>query len=128
MNNSLITGEMLMKYHELNKKKKEIDSEMDYLKKIFHTYFDNFVGENKKGEIIDQGIKLQRQIRKTEKYNEALTIQILEQLNLNDLIKVVKKPDDDKINAALQLGLLTENDLSDCKNTTYSKVISVREV
>ena len=48
--------------------------------------------------------------------------------NLNDLIKVVKKPDDDKINAALQLGLLTENDLSDCKNTTYSKVISVREV
>lgn len=128
MNNSLITGEMLMKYHELNKKKKEIDSEMDYLKKIFHTYFDNFVGENKKGEIIDQGIKLQRQIRKTEKYNEALTIQVLEQLNLNDLIKVVKKPDDDKINAALQLGLLTENDLSDCKNTTYSKVISVREV
>ena len=128
MNNSLITGEMLMKYHELNKKKKEIDSEMDYLKKIFHTYFDNFVGENKKGEIIDQGMKLQTQIRKTEKYNEALTIQVLEQLNLNDLIKVVKKPDDDKINAALQLGLLTENDLSDCKNTTYSKVISVREV
>lgn len=128
MSNALITGEMLMKYHELNKKKKQIDTEMDDLKKTFHAYFDNFVGENKKGEIIDQGIKLQRQIRKTEKYNETLTIQILENMNLNDLIKIVKKPDDDKINAAIQLGLLKETDLSGCKDTTYSKVISVREI
>ncbi|WP_235846862.1 hypothetical protein [Neobacillus soli] len=125
-NQSLITGEMLVRYYELNKQKKEIEIEMNELKDLFQTYFNNLVGSNHKGEIMISGYKLQRQIRKTEKYNEEVTVKRLEELQLNDLLQVVKKPDDTKIKAALNLGLLSSNQLEDCITTTYSPAISVK--
>lgn len=125
-NDSLITGEMLVKYYELNKKKKEIEMEMNQLKDIFQSYFNNLVGSNHKAEITVSGYKLQRQIRKTEKYNETETVKRLEELQLNDLIQVVKKPDDGKIKAALELGLLQSEHLEGCILTTYSPAISVK--
>jgi len=125
-NDSLITGEMLAKYYELNKKKKEIDMEMNELKEIFHHYFNNLVGPNDIGEITISGYKLQRQIRKTEKYNEEVTLKRLEELQMNDLIQVVKKPDDGKIKSALNLGLLNEKQLEGCLVTTYSPAIAVK--
>ena len=128
MNKLLITGDMIVRYNELTKKKKEIENEMNTLKEIFHTYFDTQVGENKKGELIDQGIKLQRQIRKTEKYHDEKTVQKLEGLNMNELIKIVKKPDEEKINAAINLGFLNTNELEECLITSYSKAISVKEI
>ena len=128
MNKILITGDMLIRYNELTKKKKEIENEMNTLKEIFHTYFDMQIGENKKGELIDNGIKLQRQIRKTEKYQDEKTVEKLEGLNMNDLIKIVKKPDEEKINAAINLGFLNEDELKECLITSYSKAISVKEL
>lgn len=125
-NQSLITGEMLVRYYELNKQKKEIEIEMNGLKDVFQTYFNNLVGSNHKGEIMISGYKLQRQIRKTEKYNEEVTVKRLEELQMNDLLQVVKKPDDIKIKAALNLGLLSSNQLEDCITTTYSPAISVK--
>jgi len=125
-NDSLITGEMLANYYELNKKKKEIDMEMNELKEIFHHYFNNLVGPNDIGEITISGYKLQRQIRKTEKYNEEVTLKRLEELQMNDLIQVVKKPDDGKIKSALNLGLLNEKQLEGCLVTTYSPAIAVK--
>lgn len=125
-NDSLITGEMLINYYELNKKKKEIELEMNELKDIFQRYFDQLIGLNNKGEMTINGYKLQRQIRKTEKYNEEVLIQKLEELQMNDLIKVVKMPDDLKIKSALNLGLLSEKNLEGCIKTTYSPAISVK--
>ncbi|MDQ0200142.1 hypothetical protein J2S10_003325 [Neobacillus ginsengisoli] len=125
-NDSLITGEMLRRYYELNKKKKEIEVEMNELKDVFHQYFDKLIGSNDKGEMTINGYKLQRQMRKTEKYNEEVTIKRLEELQMNDLIQVVKKPDDRKIKSALNLGLLNEKHLEGCLITTYSPAISVK--
>lgn len=117
---------MLNKYYELNKKKKEIEMEMNTLKEVFQTYFNNLVGSNHKGEITINGFKLQRQIRKTEKYIEVDTVKRLEELQMNDLIQVVKKPDDNKIKSALSLGLLSPNQLDGCIVTTFSPAISVK--
>lgn len=122
----LITEEMLVRYYELNKQKKEIELELNELKDVFHQFFDQLVGPNDKGEITVNGYKLQRQMRKTERYNEDVTIKRLEELQMNDLIQVVKKPDDVKIKAALNLGLLNEKQLDGCIITSYLPAISVK--
>ncbi|MFB3167180.1 hypothetical protein P5G62_008655 [Neobacillus sp. 179-C4.2 HS] len=125
-NDSFITDEMLVKYYELNKKKKEIELEMNQLKDLFQDYFNKLVGPDNKAEITLNGYKLQRQIRKIEKYNEEVTVKRLEELQMNELVQVVKKPDDAKIKSALQLGLLSERNLEGCIVTSYSPAISVK--
>jgi hypothetical protein len=125
---SQITGEMLVKYYELNKQKKEIELEMSELKEMFQQYFNQLVGADQKGEITMNGYKLQRQVRKTEKYNEEETIRKLEGLQLHDLIQVVKKPDDKKIKAAINLGLLNPEQLEGCLTTTCSAAITVKPI
>ena len=125
-NETSLTGDMLVKYYELNKQKKEIELEMNQLKESFQHYFDQFVGENVKGEITISGYKLQRQIRNSEKYNDELTIKRLEELQMNDLIQIVKKPDDGKIKAALQLGLINQEHLDGCIIKTSSPAITVK--
>lgn len=125
-NDSFITDEMLVKYYELSKKKKEIDLELNELKDTFHEYFNKLVGPKNKAEITINGYKLQRQMRKIEKYNEEVTVKRLEELQMTDLVQVVKKPDDVKIKSALQLGLLDEKNLEGCIVTSYSPAISVK--
>jgi hypothetical protein len=123
---SFVTAEMVEKYYELNKKKKEIELEMTELKEVFNDYFNNLVGPIDKGEITVNGYKLQRLVRKTERFNEEVTVKKLEELQMNDLIQVVRKPDDAKIKAALNLGLLNEKQLAGCISTAYSPAISVK--
>lgn len=125
-NDSFITDEMLVKYYELNKKKKEIELEMNQLKDSFHDYFNKLAGPNTKAEITINGYKLQRQMRKIEKYDEEVTVKRLEELQMNDLVQVVKKPDDAKIKSALQLGLLDEKNLEGCIVTSYSPALSIK--
>lgn len=127
-NESLITGEMVDRYYELNKQKKEIELELNQLKDAFHLYFNQLVGPNDKGEITLNGYKLQRQIRKTEKFHEEETVKRLEALNMNDLILVIKKPDDLKIKSALTLGLLSSENLEGCIYTACSPAITVKPV
>ncbi|AZU64949.1 hypothetical protein CHR53_12550 [Neobacillus mesonae] len=117
---------MLIKYYELNKQKKEIELEMNNLKDMFQEYFNQLIGADRKGEIIVNGYKLQRQIRKTEKYKDEETVKMLEDLKLNDLIQVIKKPDEQKIKAAVNLGLLNAEQLDSCIITTYSPAITVK--
>ncbi|MBW8351525.1 hypothetical protein K0H71_19085 [Bacillus sp. IITD106] len=123
---TLITGEMLINYYELNKKKKEIEAEMNHLKEIFHDYFNRQIGSLDKAEITLNGYKLQRQIRKTEKFKEEETVKRLEELKMNDLIQTVKKPDAQKIKSAIHLGFLQEKDLDGCIVTTTTPAISVK--
>lgn len=125
-NESVLTGEMLARYYELNKQKKEVEFEMNQLKNIFQQYLNNLVGEEQKGEIIISGYKLQRQIRTSEKFHEEETVKRLEELQMNDLIQVIKKPDSEKIKAALELGFLKQNHLEGCVVTTRSPAISVK--
>ena len=122
----LITGDMLVKYYELDKKKKEIELELKELKDVFHAYFNEMAGPQDKGELTMDGYKLQRQIRKIEKYNDDVTVQRLEELQMTDLIQVLKKPDDVKIKSALNLGLLHEDQLKGCVVTTYSPAITIK--
>lgn len=128
MNKTLITGDMISRYNELTKQKKKIEAEINQLKDTFNAYFDQQVGENTKGELLDNSLKLQRQIRKTERFNEAQAVQKLEEMNMHDLIETVKRPDDKKIEAAISLGFLNEEALADCRVITYSKAITVKEV
>ncbi|MEH7419067.1 hypothetical protein V7266_27955 [Neobacillus drentensis] len=127
-NKSVITGEMLLRYYELNKQKKEIELELNYLKDSFQNYFNDFVGTQQKGEITVSGFKLQRQMRKTEKFHEAETVKRLEELKMTDLIQVIRRPDDTKIKAALDLGLLSHSHLDGCVTIHYTPAISVKPI
>ncbi|MFC7393146.1 hypothetical protein [Scopulibacillus cellulosilyticus] len=122
-----ITEKMVRRFHELNLKAKEIEDELSELKKTFNLYFDNVLGENAKGESEFGDLKVQRQIRKSEKFNEVKTVKKLEDLNLSDCIQTVKKPDKEKIDAALTLGLISQDDLEECLIKRISKVIVVKK-
>lgn len=123
-----LTADLLEKYYKYNKKKKEIEFEMNQLKGVFHEYFDSQIGSSDKGEVLLGGFKLQRQVRKTEKYTEEATILRLEELQMEELIQVVKKPDEAKIKSAIELGLLKAEDLEGCLTTSTSLAISVKPV
>lgn len=120
----MLTRELLAHYHELSKKKKDIEYELEEMKKTFNQYFDDSVGKDVKGEVILKDYKLQRQIRKIEKFNQEMTVERLEELNLGQLIQ--KKPDETKIKAAIQLGILHEEQLKDCINVSSSQAIYVK--
>ncbi|WP_223700110.1 hypothetical protein [Sutcliffiella deserti] len=124
--NQTVSREMLEMYYELNKQKKEIELQMKNLKEKFHQYFDLQYGPDSKAEITMDGYKLQRQIKKTERFIEEETIKRLEELQMVDLIKVVKKPDEAKIEAAIQLNLLKRTDLEGCKVINMTPAISVK--
>lgn len=125
--NISVTEEMVARYYTLNRQAKTIEKEMDALKKTFNEYFDETVGHGTKGEIHLGNYKLQRQIRTSERYIDDKTVQKLEALRLTDCVRIVKRPDEQKIEAALTLGLLSVDELSDCKVRKVSKAIYVRE-
>ncbi|MEH6948389.1 hypothetical protein V7068_15220 [Bacillus sp. JJ634] len=126
MDDSLITRDKLVQYVELSRKKKEVEMQLEALKKDFNKYFDHSVGKHSKGEVTISDYKLQRQIRKTEKFDREITVNRLEELNLKDLIQ--KKPDEEKIKSALNLGLLKENDLEGCVIKSSSQAIYVKQI
>lgn len=123
-NETVITREMLAHFLELQHKKKEVETEIDELKRAFNEYFDFSVGKNAKGEMALREYKLQRQIRNSVKFKQQQTVKKLEELNLLDLIE--KKPDEEKIRSAIQLGLLHEEDLEGCKTVNTSQAIYVK--
>lgn len=121
-----ISEDLVIKYNTLSAKKKELEKELDELKKVFHIYFDNLVGPNEKGEVTVNNYKLQRQIRKSEKFNEEKTVHRLTELNMTDLIHHVPKPDEEKVKSALTLGLIKEEDLEGCLVKSASQAIVVK--
>ncbi|WP_245645056.1 hypothetical protein [Peribacillus loiseleuriae] len=122
----LITREKLAQYMELSQKKKDIESQLDALKKDFNQHFDQSVGKLVKGDLMISDYKVQRQIRTTEKFDQEVTVHRLEELNLTDLIQ--KKPDEGKIKSALNLRLLSEADLEGCISTSFSQAIYVKQI
>jgi hypothetical protein len=121
-----ISEDLVIKYNTLSAKKKELEKELDELKKVFHIYFDNLVGPNEKGEVTVNNYKLQRQIRKSEKFNDEKTVHRLTELNMADLIHHVPKPDEEKVKSAITLGLIKEEDLEGCLIKSASQAIVVK--
>lgn len=121
-----ITKEMLVHFTELSLRKKDIEQQLEDLKKVFNDYFDTNVGHQLKAEMTIGDYKLQRQIRTIEKFTQEKTITRLEELNLMDLIQ--KKPDEKKIKSALNLGLLKEDDLADCRTVQTTQAIVVKKL
>ncbi|OOE12421.1 hypothetical protein [Fictibacillus arsenicus] len=121
-----ISEDLVIKYNTLSAKKKELEKELDELKKVFHVYFDNLVGPNEKGEVTVNNYKLQRQIRKSEKFNDEKTVLRLTALNMTELIHHVPKPDEEKVKSALTLGLIKEEDLEGCLIKSASQAIVVK--
>jgi hypothetical protein len=124
----MVTKEMLAEYFELNSKKKEIEKELDKYKSVFNQYFDYAVGQYAKGEVTIGSFKLERQIRKTEKFDDDSTVKRLEELRLSDLVQTVKKPDEEKIHSALNLGLISDQDLEGCRIIQSSRAIYVKNL
>ncbi|MCM3732621.1 hypothetical protein M3196_13190 [Fictibacillus nanhaiensis] len=121
-----ISEDLVIKYNTLSAKKKELEKELDELKNVFHIYFDNLVGKNEKGEVTVNNYKLQRQIRKSEKFNDEKTVHRLTELNMTDLIQHVPKPDEEKVKSAINLGLIKEEDLEGCLIKSASQAIVVK--
>lgn len=122
----MITKEMLGRFDELNRRKKDLEAELDKLKDLFHQYFDTAVGQNEKGEVKIDSYKLQRQIRRTEKFDTEETVKRLEGLNLPELIQ--KKPDERKIKSALDLQIIKEKDLEGCLSEKVTAAILVKKI
>ncbi|WP_106496420.1 hypothetical protein [Lentibacillus sp. Marseille-P4043] len=128
MDGSLIISEDdLKRYVELNDQKKQIDQEMKQLKNKFHQLLDDSIGKEEKGELERGRYKLQRQVRSQIRYHDETTVAKLEELNLEDCIVLVKRPDPDKLEAAIKLGMVDEAEFGDCKRTKVTQAIVVKE-
>ncbi len=123
---NMITKDMLARFEELNRKKKDLETELDKLKDLFHQYFDTAVGKNEKGEVMINNYRLQRQIRRAERFDPVPTVSKLEELNLIDLIQ--KRPDEGKIKSALDLGLLKEQDLEGCRISKTTAALLIKKL
>ncbi|REJ31289.1 hypothetical protein [Caldibacillus debilis] len=126
MGSIVITEEMVARFFQLVKKEKEIEKELNQLKRQFNDYFDAKVGNSEKGEKEIGPYRLQRQIRVRESYKEEEVVRKLEELNLQDCIQYIKKPDYRKLEAAIALGLLSEDELDEYKERKFTPVITVK--
>ncbi|MFD1737233.1 hypothetical protein ACFSCX_11785 [Bacillus salitolerans] len=123
----VISEEYVAKYVELNEQAKRIKEEMDKIKQVFHTYFDELCGMNEKGEFNIGDYFLQRQIRITNAFDEERLVEKLEALKLGDCIEYVKKPNEQKLEAAIQLGLISEEDIKEYRLSKRTQAISVKK-
>ncbi|WP_233269556.1 hypothetical protein [Alteribacillus sp. YIM 98480] len=123
-----LTEETLKKYYELNIQKKRLEKEMNRIKKQIHNYLDDTLGKEQKGELKRGKYKAQRVIRSSITYDEEKTIKKLEELNLEDFILQVKRPDTEKLEAAMTIDLVEEKDFVDCKTNKLSQAITVKEL
>ncbi|WP_443127408.1 hypothetical protein [Gracilibacillus sp. D59] len=123
-----LSEELLKKYYDLNNQKKILEKEMNQVKKQIHNYLDETFGKEQKGEVKRGKYKAQRIIRSSVKYDEQKTVKKLEALNLEDFILQVKRPDTEKLEAAMKIDLVQEKDFVDCKTDKLSQAISVKEL
>ncbi|CDQ38097.1 MULTISPECIES: hypothetical protein [Virgibacillus] len=122
-----ITEEEIKRYYVLHEQKKEMEQELNQLKKKFHHYLDNTTGKDRKGDIQRGNYQVLRQIRSAIKYTPEQTVQKLEELQLSDFVITEKRPDTEKLDAAIKLGLVDEAAFEDCKNTKVTQAIVVKE-
>jgi uncharacterized Zn finger protein len=123
-----VTADDLERYFTLRKQKTEMEKEINELKKKIHDYFDEHAGEKQKGSVTLGNYQASRQIRSSVLYDKVETVEKLQELNLKDFIIVEKKPDTEKLEAAMKIGLVEKDVFEECKNTKLTQAIVVREV
>lgn len=123
-----VTEEEIKRFYVLHDQKKEIEQELHQLKKKFHQFLDGSIGKERKGEIIRGDYQVHRQIRSSSNYMPEVTVQKLDDLNLSDFIITEKRPDTEKLEAAIKLGFVDAATFEDCKNTKVTQAIVVKEV
>ncbi|SFL59339.1 hypothetical protein SAMN04487943_102364 [Gracilibacillus orientalis] len=123
-----LSEDILKKYYELNIEKKELEKEMNQIKKQIHHYLDETFGKEQKGEVKQGKYKAQRVIRSSVYYDDEMTVQKLEELNLEDFILLVKQPDTEKLEAAMRIDLVKEEEFENCKTNKQSQAITVKEL
>lgn len=121
-----ITEEALDHFYHLHAQKKEMERELNTMRKSFHLLFDQHVGKNQKGELQRGRYKIQRSIRKATSYDPEPTVKRLEELQLEDLVILEKRPDTDKLAAAFEIGLVDQKEFADCKSERQTQSIVVR--
>ncbi|MED4401907.1 host-nuclease inhibitor Gam family protein [Metabacillus fastidiosus] len=124
----MLTEEMVIRYQQLIEQNKQLEEEISELKREFHQFFNEQYGEEKKGEVKLGNYKIQRQIRKSETLLEDKTVEMLENLKLTDCILTVKKPDKEKIAAAVTLGAISTQSIEECLIRKTTQAIVVREI
>ncbi|WP_010281516.1 hypothetical protein [Bacillus timonensis] len=120
--------ELISTYFTLSEQAKEIEKELKEMKKVLNVYFDETVGKHEKGESIVGNYKIQRQIRSSESYHDEKMVKRLEELNLVDCIQITKKPNQEKVEAAVTLGLIGQADIEDCIVKKTTNAITVRKI
>ncbi|MBB6452595.1 uncharacterized membrane protein YgaE (UPF0421/DUF939 family) [Salirhabdus euzebyi] len=123
-----LSEETLKKFYDLNMQKKEIEKEMNQIKKEIHHYLDKTVGKEQKGEVKRGKYKAQRVIKSSTNYDEEKTVRKLENLKLTDFIMEVRLPDTEKLEAAMKIDLVKEEDFLDCKTNKLMQAITVKEM
>lgn len=125
---SYISEKLLERYMYLTKVTKDAKEEMDKIKQVFHSFFDEQSGVQTKAEMTIGDYFIQRQVRTSESFDDVKTVDYLEKANLRDCIKHVKKPDEQKIEAAIQLGLLNGKEINELKVSKSTQAISVKRI
>ncbi|MDQ0350385.1 flagellin-like hook-associated protein FlgL [Alkalibacillus filiformis] len=123
-----LSEEDLQRFYDLNNEKQEIEKELKQLKKQIHHYFDQTFGSGEKAEVKLGKYKAQRSIRASVKYDDEKTVEKLEELNLKEFIVEVKQPDTDKLESAMKLDFVDEQDFAECKKERISQAITVKEL
>lgn len=125
---TFLSPEKVERYHQLLAQLKKAEKELEELKQGFHLYFDHHVGQGTRGVENVGDFTVQRQIRESRRYDDQKTVRVLEELQLSDCIIVTKKPDSEKVDAALALGLIAEHQLVDCLIQKRIPAILVKKV
>jgi len=124
-NTRTITEVELEKYFHLQQQKKTIDQEINQLKKTFHQVLDQTIGKYSKAEISCGHYTIKRYIRHATTYQQEETIKKLSELNLEDFIQVIRRPDKEKLEAAIKLGLVDAKEFEPLKQTKITQALIV---
>lgn len=122
-----IDEKLLSQFYELRQAKKEIDDEINRIRKLIITYFDELKGENVEAEAQFGNYVVQRKIRKQEKWDREKTVERLKELGLNECIRMIEEPDEEKLNSAISLKFVDEKDLTGCLKSKYTPYISIEK-
>ncbi|MGM8216366.1 hypothetical protein ACLIA0_12420 [Bacillaceae bacterium W0354] len=122
-----LSEELLKQFYELKQAKKEIDDEISRIRRQILTYFNENYGENINSESQIGNFVVQRKVRKVEKFDDVKTVKKLKELGLEECIMTVEKPDEDKLQSAISLKFIKEEDLDGCIKYKYTPYLTVEK-
>lgn len=121
------TEDVLSQFYELKQKKKEIDDEISRLRGEILTYINHTSGEMADAKIEMGPYVVHRKIRKQEKFDREKTVAKLKALGLEECIKTIEEPDEEKLKSALSLKFISLDDLEGCVHYKMTPYLSIEK-